>query len=307
MSIATLPTSMAKTDAAGLQQLASKYRITDGKKFSLAKIDPGDTGFLEVKSHAEELLASQQERLRDLQEKLYAQNQWSLLLIFQAMDAAGKDGTIKHVMHGVDPQGCEVTSFKAPTSEELDHDYLWRCMKRLPERGRIGIFNRSYYEEALIVRVHPEYLRAQHLPAKCFTENIWEERFSDMRNFEQYLTNNGVVVRKFFLHVSKDEQRKRFLKRLDEPEKNWKFNSGDVAERNHWDAYQSAYEQVVKNTATKRAPWIVVPADHKWFTRLIVATTIIETLESLDLAFPGVSPERRAELDIAAAGLRAQK
>jgi PPK2 family polyphosphate:nucleotide phosphotransferase len=298
---------MAKTDAKGLAQLANNYRIIDGKKFSLSKIDPADTGFLKDKAHAEELLTLQQQRLSDLQEKLYAQNQWSLLLIFQAMDAAGKDGTIKHVMHGVDPQGCEVHSFKAPTSEELDHDYLWRCMKRLPERGRIGIFNRSYYEEALIVRVHPEYLRAEHLPAKCFTDNIWEERFTDMRNFEHYLTNNGVVVRKFFLHVSKDEQRKRFLKRLDEPEKNWKFNSGDVAERGHWDAYQSAYQEVVRHTATKRAPWIVVPADHKWFTRLIVATTIIETLESLDLAFPVVSPARKAELDLAAAGLRAEK
>jgi PPK2 family polyphosphate:nucleotide phosphotransferase len=298
---------MPKDDAIELSELsalARTFTVTKGENFKLSDIDPKDTGPLKDKAQAERLLQLQRDRLGELQEKLYAQNQWAVLLIFQAMDAAGKDGTIAHVMHGIDPHGCEVHSFKAPTAEELDHDYLWRCMKRLPERGRIGIFNRSYYEEALIVRVHPEILRGEHLPEKCFTPNIWEERFTDMRNFEHYLTNNGVVVRKFFLHVSKGEQRKRFLKRLDEPEKNWKFSASDVAERKHWDAYQSAYEQVVINTATKRAPWCVVPADHKWFTRLMVAAAVIDTLESLDLSFPKVNPKRREEIKAAAESLR---
>ena len=215
---------------------------------------------------------------------LYAQDRWAVLLIFQAMDAAGKDGAIKHVMSGVNPQGCQVYSFKAPTAEDLDHDFLWRCMKRLPERGRIGIFNRSYYEETLVVRVHPEFLAKQKLPPELVTKDIWKERFQDIRSFERYLTRNGVVIRKFFLHVSKKEQKKRFLERLEEPEKNWKFSANDAKEREHWDDYMEAYEDMIRNTATKDAPWYVVPADNKWFTRVVVAAAVIDALASLDLA-----------------------
>jgi PPK2 family polyphosphate:nucleotide phosphotransferase len=222
---------------------------------------------------------------------LYAQDRWAVLLIFQAMDAAGKDGAIKHVMSGVNPQGCQVFSFKAPTSEDLDHDYLWRCMRCLPERGRIGIFNRSYYEETLVVRVHPDLLARQRLPPRLVTRNVWKERFRDIRAFERYLGHNGVVVRKFFLHVSKDEQKRRFLARLDDPAKNWKFSAGDAAEREHWDEYMKAYEDMIRHTATKKAPWFVVPADNKWFTRLVVAAAIIDALASLDLAYP--KPDKR--------------
>jgi PPK2 family polyphosphate:nucleotide phosphotransferase len=241
-----------------------------------------------------------------LQEKLYAQDRWALLCIFQAMDAAGKDGAIEHVMSGVNPQGCQVFSFKAPSSEDLDHDYLWRCMKCLPERGRIGIFNRSYYEETLVVRVHPEFLTKQRLPEKLVTKRIWEERFQDIRAFERYLGRNGVVVRKFFLHVSKREQKKRFLSRLMEPAKNWKFSAADVAERAHWDDYMAAYQDMIRHTATDEAPWFVVPADNKWFTRLVVAAAIIDALEDLDLHFPKVTPEQKRQLDAAKKTLLAE-
>ncbi len=277
---------------------AEPFKITKGKSFRLRDIDPGDTLHLdsEDKPHAKEMLQAGVAALAELQERLYAQDQWSLLLIFQAMDAAGKDGAIKHVMSGVNPQGCQVFSFKAPTTEDLDHDYLWRCLKRLPERGRIGIFNRSYYEETLVVRVHPQLLAKQKLPPKLVTKRIWKERFEDIRNVEQYLTRNGVIVRKFFLHLSKKEQRKRFLARLDTPEKNWKFSEADVAERTHWDAYQRAYEDMIRHTATKDSPWYVVPADNKWFTRLVVAAAIIDTLSGLKLGFPKLDAAKIREL-----------
>ena len=235
-------------------------------------------------------------QLAEFQDKLYAQDRWSLLLIFQAMDAAGKDGTIKHVMSGVNPQGVQVYSFKAPSPEELDHDYLWRCMRGLPERGRIGIFNRSYYEEVLVARVHPEILERQKLPPQLVTKHIWDERYEDIRNFERYLARNGVVIRKFFLHVSKGEQKRRFLARLDEPEKNWKFSASDVAERGYWKDYQRAYEDAIRETATEEAPWYVVPADHKWFTRLVVAAAIVDALAGLGLHYPKVTPEQRRAL-----------
>jgi PPK2 family polyphosphate:nucleotide phosphotransferase len=247
------------------------------------------------------------EALATLQDMLYAQDRWAVLLIFQAMDAAGKDGAIKHVMSGVNPQGCQVFSFKAPTSEDLDHDYLWRCTKCLPERGRIGIFNRSYYEETLVVRVHPEFLEKQKLPRARITKDIWGERFQDIRAFERYLTRNGVAIRKFFLHVSKREQKRRFLERLDTTEKNWKFSAGDAQERGHWDAYIAAYEDMIRNTATKDAPWYVVPADNKWFTRVVVAAATIDALASLDLRYPDVGPEKLKELAAAKRALMAEK
>jgi len=234
--------------------------------------------------------------MTELQDKLYAQDRWAVLFIFQALDAGGKDGAIKHVMSGVNPQGCQVYSFKAPSAEELDHDYLWRCAKALPERGRIGIFNRSYYEEVLVVRVHPEVLARQHLPPRLVTERIWEERYEDIRRFERYLGRNGTVIRKFFLHLSREEQKARFLERLSEPEKHWKFSAADVRERGHWEAYQRAYEDAIRATSTPEAPWYVVPADHKWFTRLVISAAILETLESLALAYPVLSPAARAEL-----------
>ena len=239
------------------------------------------------------------EALAELQDMLYAQDRWAVLLIFQAMDAAGKDGTIKHVMSGINPQGCEVFSFKSPSSDDLDHDYLWRCMKCVPQRGRIGIFNRSYYEETLVVRVHPELLAKQKLPPKLITKDIWKERHRDIRRFEHYLTNNGVVIRKFFLHVSKKEQKRRFLERLENAEKNWKFSANDIKEREHWDDYMVAYEDAIRRTATKDAPWYVVPADNKWFTRLVVAAAIVETLGSLDLRYPKVPKETMKELAVA--------
>ena len=274
------------------------YRITDGKGFRLKDMDPGDTQDFkaEDKKRAKEVLQSGVAALAELQSKLYAQDRWSVLLVFQAMDAAGKDGTIKHVMSGVNPQGCQVTSFKGPSSEELDHDYLWRCQKRLPERGRIGIFNRSYYEETLVVRVHPEFLAAQKLPEKCVTKNIWDERFQDIRSFERYLKRNGTIVLKFFLHVSKEEQKKRFLERIELPEKNWKFSSADMKERGFWDKYQTAYEETIRETASKEAPWYVVPADNKWFTRLVVAAAVIEALDTLDLHYPKVGEEKLSDL-----------
>jgi len=280
------------------RKLSKAYRITDGKGFKLSSVDPDDTQHLKSddKSKAKRMLADGIDVLADLQERLYAQDRWSVLLIFQAMDAAGKDGAIKHVMSGINPQGCQVFSFKKPSSEEMDHDYLWRCMKRLPERGRIGVFNRSYYEETLIVRVHQQILAGQKLPKKLVTKNIWKQRFEDIRGFEKYLTRNGTVICKFFLHVSKEEQLKRFMARLDTPEKNWKFSVDDVAERKHWDDYQKAYQDMILNTATKHAPWHVVPADNKWFTRLTVASAIIDTLDKLDLQFPKVSAAKKKEL-----------
>ncbi|HKG97976.1 MAG TPA: polyphosphate kinase 2 family protein, partial [Pyrinomonadaceae bacterium] len=264
-------------------RLSKPYRVENGKGFRLKDIDPGDTGELksEDKPRAKEALEMGVEALAELQSVLYAQDRWSVLLIFQAMDAAGKDGTIKHVMSGVNPQGCQVSSFKGPTSVDLDHDYLWRCVKELPERGRIGIFNRSYYEETLAVRVHPEFLAGQKLPEECVTKRIWDERFQDIRAFERYLHRNGTIVRKFFLHLSKGEQQKRFLSRLDLPEKNWKFSANDAKERGYWKDYMKAYEETIRETATEDSPWYVVPADNKWFTRVIVAAAVIDALASL--------------------------
>jgi len=280
-------------------ELAKPFRINKGKDFRLKDVDPDDT--LEFtkeadKPKAKEALATGVTALAELQDKLYAQDKWAVLLVFQAMDAAGKDGAIKHVMSGVNPQGCQVDSFKSPSAEDLDHDYLWRCMKHLPNRGQIGIFNRSYYEEVLVVRVHPEFLAKQKLPPKLVGKNIWDERFEDIRNFERYLTRNGVVVRKFFLHVSKKEQKQRFLDRIDDPLKNWKFSSNDANERDFWDDYMEAYEEMIQETATKDAPWYVVPADNKWFTRVVVAGAVIETLASLDLAYPEVDESKLKEL-----------
>ncbi|MBM3289214.1 MAG: polyphosphate kinase 2 family protein, partial [Candidatus Hydrogenedentes bacterium] len=286
-----------------MRGLADRYRVSKGKRFRLKDVDPGDTGPFDDKDKAaaEAALEKGTENLAALQEKLYAQDRWALLLIFQAMDAAGKDGTIKHVMSGVNPQGCQVTSFKAPSAEELDHDFLWRTNKALPERGRIGIFNRSYYEEVLVVRVHPEFLKGQHLPETAVSKRIWDERSEDINAMERYLTRNGVAIRKFFLHVSKKEQKKRFIERLDDPAKNWKFSLKDVQEREHWDEYMRAYEDMVRNTATKHAPWYVVPADNKWYTRMVVSQAIVEALEDLDLAFPEVTDAQRKELEQARA------
>jgi len=280
-------------------ELAKPFRINKGKNFRLKDVDPDDTlDFTKEadKPKAKTALAMGVTALAELQDKLYAQDKWAVLLIFQAMDAAGKDGAIKHVMSGINPQGCQVNSFKSPSAEDLDHDFLWRCMKHLPNRGQIGIFNRSYYEEVLVVRVHPEFLAKQKLPPKLVGKRIWEERFEDIRNFEQYLARNGVVVRKFFLHISKKEQKRRFLERIDDPHKNWKFSSNDASERDFWDDYMEAYEQMIQETATKDAPWYVVPADNKWFTRVIVAGAVIETLASLDLEYPKVDEGKLKEL-----------
>jgi PPK2 family polyphosphate:nucleotide phosphotransferase len=279
-------------------RLSRPYCVTSGKKFKLKDVDPGDTGELVAadKPRAKEALQNGIQALAELQDMLYAQDRWSVLLIFQAMDAAGKDGTIKHVMSGVNPQGCQVSSFKAPSSEDLDHDYFWRCFKWLPERGRIGIFNRSYYEETLVVRVHPELLQKQKLPPECVDKSIWQQRFDDIRNIESYLHHNGTVIRKFFLHVSKKEQQKRFLQRLDKPDKNWKYSASDARERGFWGAYQEAYEETIRETATKECPWYVVPADNKWFTRVIVAAAVIDALALLNLHYPKVSDEQRSEL-----------
>ena len=290
------------------RKLAKPFRVTDDS-FRLKDIDPGDTLEFtsEDKPRAKEALAMGVELLAELQDMLYAQDRWAVLLIFQAMDAAGKDGAIKHVMSGVNPQGCQVYSFKSPSSEDLDHDYLWRCLKCLPERGRIGIFNRSYYEETLVVRVHSDFLAKQRLPPELVTKDIWEQRFQDIRCIERYLTRNGVAVRKFFLHVSNKEQRKRFLSRIEEPEKNWKFSANDAKERAYWDDYMAAYEDVIRNTATKRAPWYVVPADNKWFTRVVVAAAVIEVLASLNLAYPTVSEAKLKDLAVVKRSLVAGK
>ena len=277
-------------------QLAKRYRIAGDRSFRLADFDPADTWRLKSKEHAEQWLDEGVARLTELQALLYARNQWSLLLVFQAMDAAGKDGTIKHVMSGVNPQGCQVFSFKVPSEQELNHDFLWRTTKCLPERGRIGIFNRSYYEEVLVVRVHPEFLARQRLPVSLLTEKLWAERFEDINAYERHLARNGVVIRKFFLHLSKKEQRQRLLSRLEQPEKNWKFSAADMQERRRWDDYMAAYEEMIRRTATGHAPWYVVPADHKWFTRLVVAEVVVEALESLALKYPEVDEAKRGEL-----------
>jgi PPK2 family polyphosphate:nucleotide phosphotransferase len=288
-------------------KFARPYRIDDGEHFRLKDIDPADTAGIDDKKAAREALEAGILALAEMQERLYAQDRRALLLIFQAMDAAGKDGAIKHVMSGVNPQGCQVYSFKAPSAEELDHDYLWRTSRSLPERGRIGIFNRSYYEEVLVVRVHPEMLERQHLPPSLVTKDIWKERYRDIRSFERYLDSNGIAVRKFFLHVSKGEQKKRFLERLDNPDKYWKFSASDARERRFWKDYMSAYEDMIRGTATPRAPWYVVPADNKWFTRVVVAAAIIDALEEMDLKFPKVDKARRTEMKAAKAELLGQK
>ena len=275
------------------KKLSEPFRITDGKGFRLKQVDPADTLNFDSdeKPKAQQALTASVELLSELQDTLYAQDRWAVLIIFQAMDAAGKDGAIKHVMSGVNPQGCEVSSFKAPSAEELDHDFLWRCAKRLPERGRIGIFNRSYYEETLVVRVHPNFLAGQKLPPDVKTKDLWKRRFQDITNFERYLSHNGILILKFFLHVSKEEQRQRFLARIDDAAKNWKFSLNDVREREHWDEYMDAYEDTIRHTASKHAPWYVVPADNKWFTRLVVASAIVTSLNALDLHFPTLNQE----------------
>ena len=288
-------------------KLSKPYRIEHGKKFRLKDFDPASTAHIHSKQHAQELLAKGIAEMAELQGKIYAQDRWAVLLIFQAMDAAGKDGAIKHVMSGVNPQGCQVYSFKAPSTEELDHDYLWRTMKCLPERGHIGIFNRSYYEEVLVVRVHPDVLKAERVPEELIGKDIWEERFEDIHNFERYLSHNGIVVRKFFLNVSKGEQKRRFLERLDTPEKNWKFSAADVRERACWDDYMTAYEELIAATSTSQSPWYVVPADNKWYTRLVVAAAIVDTLKDLNLEYPKVDAEKRKQLQAARAELEKRK
>jgi PPK2 family polyphosphate:nucleotide phosphotransferase len=274
------------------------YRVTTGKSFRLKDINPSDTGGLEQnKREAKAMLQEELALLDELQQKLYAQDNWALLVLLQAMDAAGKDGTIKHVMSGVNPQGCQVVSFKTPSAEELDHDFMWRAAKALPERGRIGIFNRSYYEEVLVVRVHPELLSQEKLPAKLVSKDIWKERYEDILSFERYLSRNGTVVRKFYLHVSREEQRRRLLSRLDEPDKTWKFSAADTVERGFWNQYMEAYEEAIRATSSEAAPWYVVPADHKWFTWLVVAAVTVEALEEMKLSFPSVSKTQRRELE----------
>ncbi len=282
-----------------IDKLAKDFRVEGGKHFRLKDFDPGDTGDLHSKEKCEEALQQSVARTAVLQDKLYAQDSWSLLLIFQAMDAAGKDGAIKHVMSGVNPQGCQVYSFKAPSSVELQHDFLWRTTRCLPERGHIGIFNRSYYEEVLVVRVHPEILESQKMPELLVGKKIWNERFEDIRCFEHHMARSGTVIRKFFLNLSKKEQKRRFLARLDEPEKNWKFSAADIHERHYWDDYQNAYEEMIANTASEHAPWYVVPADNKWFTRLVVSAVLVDTLESLGLVYPKVGAAARKELEAA--------
>ena len=280
------------------------YRVDNGKKFRLKDFEPDDTSGVKSKKQAEKVLPLGIERMVDLQDKLYAQDRWAILLIFQAMDAAGKDGVIKHVMSGVNPQGCQVYSFKQPSAEELDHDFLWRTNKCIPERGRIGIFNRSYYEEVLVVRVHKELLEREKMPPSLVTKDIWNERFADINAYEQYLSRNGVVIRKFFLNLSKEEQKRRFLKRLDEPDKNWKLSSADIAERERWPEYMTAYEEMIQHTATPHAPWYVVPADNKWYTRLVVAAAIVHAMEDLNLHYPTVDADKRKELKAARAALQ---
>jgi PPK2 family polyphosphate:nucleotide phosphotransferase len=288
-------------------KLSKPYRIDHGKNFRLKDFDPAATSHIHSKEHAKELLAKGISEMAEFQDKLYAQDRWAVLLIFQAMDAAGKDGAIKHVMSGVNPQGCQVFSFKTPSSEDLNHDFLWRTTKCLPERGHIGIFNRSYYEEVLVVRVHSDILKNERLPDGLVSKDIWEERFDDIKSFEKYLSHNGVVVRKFFLNVSKGEQKRRFLERLDTPEKNWKFSAADVRERACWDDYMTAYEEMIAGTSSSHSPWYVVPADNKWYTRLVVAAAIVDTLQELKLSYPKVDPEKRKQLQAARAELEKRK
>ena len=280
-----------------LGQLAKRYRVENGRHFRLRDFDPRDTGKLTSKQHATAALQRGIEQLCNLQDKLYAQHQWAVLLIFQAMDAAGKDGTIKHVMSGVNPAGCEVHSFKAPNGVESNHDYLWRTNIRLPECGRIGIFNRSYYEEVLVVRVHEHLLKERKIAPSLIRNGIWKQRFKDICAYERHLSHNGIVIRKFFLHLSKAEQAKRFLTRLEEPEKHWKFSASDIKEREYWNDYMAAYEDMIRHTATQYAPWYVVPADNKWFTRSVVAAAIIDALEGLDLSYPKVDAQKRKQLE----------
>jgi PPK2 family polyphosphate:nucleotide phosphotransferase len=291
------------------REMSRPYRIVDGDRFRLKDFDPGDTGDMKAsdRSDAEKALRRGIETLAELQDKLYAQDRWAVLLVFQAMDAAGKDGAIKHVMSGVNPQGCQVAAFKAPSAEELDHDYLWRCQSHLPERGRIGIFNRSYYEEVLVVRVHSAILAKQKLPPELVGKNVWERRYQDIRAFERYLGHNGIAVRKFFLNVSRREQRKRFLDRIDDSSKNWKFSSADATERGYWKDYMAAYEDLIRKTATRTAPWYVVPADNKWYTRLVVAAAVIDALGSLGLHYPEVGKDQLAELAAARKTLEGER
>jgi PPK2 family polyphosphate:nucleotide phosphotransferase len=291
-----------------IRKYIEPFRVTKGKGFRLKDFDPEDTRGLKLeKGEAADLLARGTEWLAEKQNVLYADNSWSLLLVFQAMDAAGKDGTIKHVMSGINPQGCQVFSFKQPSSEELEHDFLWRYVKCLPERGRIGIFNRSYYEEVLVVRVHPDILKKQRLPADKIGKRIWDERLADIAQFEDYLARQGTVILKFFLHISRKEQKKRFMDRLDEPQKHWKFSSADVRERGFWNDYMHAFEQAIRATAAKHAPWYVVPADNKWFTRLVVGAAIVEALHRLDLRYPKIEREEKKQLAAARATLSREK
>jgi PPK2 family polyphosphate:nucleotide phosphotransferase len=293
-----LSTLSKKELVLGAKKFSKQYWVGDGEGFKLkdyetkASFNLGDEG----KPLVNQTLQIGVDALAAMQDILYAQDKWSLLIIFQAMDAAGKDGAIKHVMSGVNPQGCQVSSFKAPSTEELDHDFLWRCQKHLPERGRIGIFNRSYYEEVLVVRVHEAILKGQKLPEKLVTKDIWEERFQDIRNFEKYLNRNGTIVIKFFLNVSKDEQKKRFIERVDDPDKNWKFSATDAKERGYWNDYMYAYEELIKNTSTEKSPWYVIPADNKSYARIAIASAIITALDEMDLEYPTVSDEKIAEL-----------
>jgi PPK2 family polyphosphate:nucleotide phosphotransferase len=288
-------------------QYVKQFRVTDGAEFRLKDFDPAETLGLKSKEHAQETLENGVARLCDLQDKLFAQDRWAILIVLQAMDAAGKDSLIKHVMSGLNPQGCSVSSFKEPSTEELNHDYLWRATRALPERGKIGIFNRSYYEEVLVVRVHPDILSRERLPAELVSGKIWRERFEDIRAYERYLDRNGIIILKFFLNVSRKEQKKRFLERLDEPEKNWKFSASDVMEREHWGEYMDAYEEMIQNTSTERAPWHVVPADHKWFTRVVVAEALVHALDKLNLSYPQADKKKRKDLKKARAVLMREK
>jgi PPK2 family polyphosphate:nucleotide phosphotransferase len=286
------------------REFAKPFRVAEGKHFRLKDFDPADTMGLKSKEHACEALERGIARLSELQGKLYAQETWAILMILQGMDAAGKDSTVKHVMSGVNPQGCSVTSFKTPSAEDLSHDFLWRTTCSLPQRGTIGIFNRSYYEEVLVVRVHPEILAGEKLPRRLVSTKIWQERFEDINAYEGYLSRNGIVVLKFFLNVSKKEQKRRFLDRLDDPEKNWKFSASDALERRHWDEYMHSYEDTIRNTSTENAPWYIVPADHKWFARLAVAEALIDSMEGLNLSYPKMDSEKRKDLKKARAALR---
>lgn len=293
--------------AAKMGEFVKPFRIEDGAGFRLKDFDPADTRGLKSKEHAREILEDGVARLTELQEKLYAQDRWAILVVLQGMDAAGKDSTVKHVMSGLNPLACSATAFKVPSDGELQHDYLWRTTRVLPSRGSIGVFNRSYYEEVLVVRVHPETLKREKLPQELVTKKIWQERYEDINAHERYLSRNGIVILKFFLNLSNKEQKKRFLKRLDEPEKNWKFRLSDVQERQHWGEYMRAYEKMLQNTSTAHAPWHVVPADHKWFARLVVAEALIDALEKVDPEYPKLDAERRAEIKKARAFLKAEE